>query len=638
MKKKRLGFLNVNFQHGPREFNNYYLPYSAGVIIAYAMSQPDIGSTWQCDYLGWRREPVEQTAQQLKDFDIVAFSTYVWNRNYNYTVAKRIKELNPDCTIIVGGPEPPITDPDIFQILPFVDVVIKLEGEFIFADVLRNHGGNLENIPGLLINQQGKVFDTGTGQRITDLDQLPSPYLTGVFDKIIQDNPEVTWSATVETNRGCPYACTFCDWGSLTYDKVKKFGLERVYAELEWVGERCGYVFFTDANFGIFVERDSLIVDKLLEVQKKWNKVKNFTMTWAKNKKSEIVQIVKKLIDNSPSSGQGLTVSVQSMDPTVLKNIKRQNLEEHQIEEIFALCDRLSIPVYTELILGLPGETSHSWKNNIWRLFRAGQHTGVAFYQANLLENAEMNLSQRKFWKLEGRPMYDYVNGSYHGDEVDESIEVVVSTRDIPKNEMLETMTWTSFIQTFHVNGISTYIARYLYKAHGIDYSDFYDKLYVYLQALPWWREEFSTTKSYYQEWFENGRIRHPKVGRMEVVGWNLYNRTTVNLLAQGKLADTYAMLKDFISQHYQVPALDELILFQQWYVIDHGRMNEYPQRIHFEHDFLGYIQDNTDIDAPVLYEFDTPEDKTMSLQTFLENFYFGRKRNFGKSRITKTQ
>ena len=70
-----------------------------------------------------------------------------------------------------------------------------------------------------------------------DLDVLPSPHLTGVFDHIVKNNSNYKFHMTLETNRGCPYQCTFCDWGSLTYNKIKKFDIDRVFAEIEWAYE-----------------------------------------------------------------------------------------------------------------------------------------------------------------------------------------------------------------------------------------------------------------------------------------------------------------------------------------------------------------------------------------------------------------
>ena len=639
MTKKKISFVQPNFQQGPKEFNAYYLPYSAGVILSYALAPEKVSAAWELDHLVWRREPVETLALKLSTSDVVAFSTYVWNHRYNYKLARRIKTLNPNCLIVFGGPEPAIEDPELFVKEPFMDLVIKMEGEMTFRHILEDHGSDYTHIPGLLINSPSGLINTGDPKRINDLDDVPSPYLTGIFDRVMAENPEVIWNATLETNRGCPYQCTFCDWGSLTYNKVKKFELQRVYDELDWIGEHCGFVTITDANFGMFVERDNMIVDKLIEVQKRWNKLASFSMTWAKNQKNEVVDIVKKLIDESPNFGQGLTVSVQSMDNDVLENIKRRNLDQHKIDEIFALCDKNNIPVYTELILGLPGETVESWKEAFWKIFRAGNHGGINILQCQLLENAEMNLLQKKLYKLESVPVYDYMSGSYGDVDLNESIDVVVSTKTIPRELMLDTLVWSSFIQTFHINGLSTYIARYLAKAQDIDYSKFYEDLYAWVQQDPWFRLQFAETRSYFANWMTKGRIDHPKIGNIEVFGWNLMHRTTLYMVKDKMINYVFESLDKFLSNHYNIDSSvkTQLLQFQRNYVIDYRDLKFLPITQAFDYDFLGYIQDNAELANTTVYHFDTAEELDMSEDRFLENMYFGRKRNFGKTNISRT-
>lgn len=627
--QKTISFVQVNFQQGPRELNAYYLPYTAGVVLAYALEHnPD----WQLGELVWRRDPIEETAQRLQHSDVVGFSTYVWNHQYNYTLARRVKELNPNCLIITGGPEVAITDPDLFIKNPWMDAAVKMEGELVFANLLK--AKDLSTIPGLILNCNGNAVDTGDSERISDLDQLPSPYLTGLFDNLLRDHLDVTWNATLETNRGCPYQCTFCDWGSLTYNKVKKFDIDRVFAELEWIGQHCGFVTITDANFGMFVERDNAIVSKLIEVQIRWDNLTNFSMTWAKNQKNEVVDIVRRLVNESPTASQGLTVSVQSMDEGVLDIIKRRNLDQHKIEEIFTLCDRFNIPVHTELILGLPGDTEASWKENFWRLFRAGNHTGISMLHAQLLENAEMNISQRKFYKLDAVNMYDYMSGSYSNGEVEESIEVVVGTRDIPRDKMLDLMVWNSFIQTFHINGLTTYIARYL-ASQGIDYKVFYDKLWAHLHQDTWWQGQFADTRSLYQEWIANGRV-NVAVDGIEVPGWNLHNQATLVLHAENRIGQTYSMLEQFMLEQFDIDCAKQLVEFQRATVVDHLSLAHLPKRQSFDWDFWGFLVHGTELKQAACYEFNTAEDKTMSPRMFLENFYFGRKRNFGKAQIAQ--
>lgn len=637
---KKISLVQPNFQQGPKEFNAHYLPYSAGVLWAYVNQFDSIKANYQLEDIIWRRENISDAINKLAHCDIVGFSTYVWNKNYNYALARKLKEINPNCITIFGGPEIPITKKDVFEKLPFADLVIKSEGELIFRELLDAISNNTswDNIKGLLINRNGVPTDTGNGERISDLEDLPSPYLTGVFDKIMAETTDVEWNATVETNRGCPYACTFCDWGSLTYNKVKKFGLEKVFAELEWIGQnKCGFVTITDANFGMFVERDNAIADKLIEVQEKYGCPNSFSMSWAKDQKPEVFDIVFKLIKN-PKFNQGLTVSVQSMDLGVLENIKRKNLAQHKIENIFALCDKNNVPVYTEIILGLPGETNESWKEGFYKLFRAGNHTGINILHAQMLENAEMNLLQKRLHKITSVPVYDYMSGSYNYNELQECVEVVTGTKEMPTDKMLDSQVFSWFMQTFHINGLTTYISRVLQKQLDIDYSTFYNKLWNYLSDDPWFKQEHRELRKYYQNWMIDGKINHPNISNIEVHGWNIIHRTTLCMHRDNKYDYVFNLIENFVKSEFKIDEswVDQLLQFQRNYVINYKDISAFPYTQQFNYDFLGYILEDTDLDCTVDYKFEFHESKDISLDRFLENIYFGRKRNFGKSLITK--
>ena len=635
---KKISLVQPNFQQGPKEFNAHYLPYSVGVLWAYVSQFDEIKNYFQLDKIIWKRTSILATAKSLADSDIIAFSTYVWNKNYNYALATEIKKINPDIIFIFGGPEIPITKKDIFQRLPFIDIVVKSEGEITLKNVLLalKNNQSLSCIPGLILNENNLPIDTGDSSRIESLEEIPSPYLTGVFDNLIEESNMVEWNATLETNRGCPYACTFCDWGSLTYNKVKKFNLERVFDELEWIGKnKCGFVSITDANFGMFVERDNLIADKLLEVQEKYGYPYTFSVAWAKNQKTEVVEIVKKLI-KSPKFNQGLTVSVQSMDLDVLENIKRKNLDQHKIEDVFNLCDKNNIPVYTEVILGLPGETIETWKEGFWKLFRAGNHTGITILHAQMLENAEMNLLQRKLYKIESRPVYDYMSGSYNFDELKECVDVVVSTKDMSTEQMLEAHAFSWFINTFHINGLTTYTSRFLHKHKGIDFKDFYEELYEYLKQDKWFCEERENIKRYYKNWMFDGSINHSDISNIEVHGWNLVHRTTLNIHAENKYNYVFGLIESFINEKFIFAENKQLLDFQKHFVIDYYKIKEYPIIKTYDYDFLGNLLEDQELNSKTNYKFDFLESKDITIERFLENIYFSRRRNFGKAWVTR--
>jgi radical SAM superfamily enzyme YgiQ (UPF0313 family) len=639
MRKKIVSFVCPNFPQGPKEFNAYYLPYSPGVIWSYANQFDVVSDNFQLGEFIWRRDPIEEVVERLKNHDIVGLSTYIWNRSYINVLGRELKKANPDIFIFTGGPEPPITDKNFFKRFPYLDICVKQEGEKALKNILERFATDKDYtvITGLLVNNNGEVINTGEPDRISDLDNIPSPYLTGIFDDLMRKHPDVTWNAIIETNRGCPYMCTFCDWGSLTYSKVKKFNLERVFDELEWVGKNnCDFISVTDANFGIFGERDMLIADKLIEIQKKYNKPTAYSFAWAKNQKKEVVEIVKKLIYEGGSK-IGLNLSVQSMDENTLEIIKRKNLEMNRIKEVFEMCEENNIPLFTELILGLPGETVDTWKNNFYKLYEAGNHTGITIYQAQLLENAEMNLTQREAYDLKGTIVYDYIAGTYNEHEVKEGVEVVISTRDLPTEKMIECQVFSWFQNTFHINGITNYIARYLHKI-GIPYNEFYETLFEVIKNDEYFKEEIERIKLHYSNWSKFGKIDHTPIQGIEIHGWNLIHSTIINLASLDKHDYMFNLLEEFLNNNFDIPEdiLEDLLTIQKNYFIRYTDISSYPKTVNLKYDILGYVQNDTELNVNSTYIFDFPEDKDMSLIRFCEQIYFARRRNFGKAWISK--
>jgi hypothetical protein len=540
--------------------------------------------------------------------------------------------------ILFGGPEPAITDVNIFRDNPFMDLIICYEGEITFKRVLEVFDTkNWETVAGLLINRNGEAVKTEEAKRIESLEEVESPYLSGIFDQLIADHPEVTWQGTLETNRGCPYQCTFCDWGSLTYNKVKKFKLERVFAELEWMAQHnFDWISITDANFGMYPERDGMIADKIIECQEKYGSPRTFSVAWAKNQKKEVIDIVKKLLD-AKGFNQGLTLSVQSLDLDVLENIRRKNMEMNKLNEVFELCDQRNIPAYTELILGLPGETLETWKKNFYALYELNQHTGITTFQAQLLENAEMNLLQKKLFKITSQPVTDYFAGSYSVEHIEESIDVITGTKDMPTPVMLDAQIFAWFQTTFHINGFATLVARFINKYLSISYNDYYEELFAHFMTNEWVKKEESEARMYFNNWMMTGRINHPKIG-VEIHGWNIIHRTSMNMHQENQVEQLYDHLEQFL-ERYNLPPdlLASLMKLQRSYYIKYDDRNQYPMNLQLDYNIWEYLSFSKPLEKlPTVYRLDFPEDKTMSFNRFLELFYFARRRNFGKATVDR--
>ena len=638
MRKKIISFVQPNFRVGPVAANAWYLPYSIGCIWAYANQFDSVKQHFEIGEIIFRRDDVETTAQKLAWHDAVAFSTYIWNKNYNYALAQRIKELNPECMIMFGGPEPPVEKSYIFERYPFMDLVMKKEGELTFRAILENFDNKFDHIPGMLINRGGTIVDTGDCERIDDLSNMPSPYLSGVFDRIVAENPKVSWAGTLETNRGCPYQCTFCDWGSLTYNKVKKYAMKKIKAELRWFSEHhCGSLYIADANFGMFPERDNEIVDAIIENVTQHGYPKVFNMTWAKNKKDEVVALARKWIDAGVLS-PGFTMSVQSLDDTVLDNIKRKNMDMNKIENMFELCERVGVPVNTELILGLPGETPVSWRNNFWRLFDAGNHTGIDVYQAQMLENAEMNLTQRPLFKMKSVTITDFIRNS-HEDPIIEGFDVVVSTNTLPKDKMLDAMIFNWFIATTHISGTTTWIARFLRKYLDLSYEDFYTGLQEFLLQDPWVAKEQQQARDMYNNWSVKGSIGHPSVGGFVLTGETVLYITKLKLCAEDRMEWFIDLVGAYLQRYPLSSTLrTDLIEFQKSSVLNFKHLKQYPLLRSFEHDISGYILDDAELFNAVQLQFvyADNESRDLDMSTFLQLLWYGRRRGFPVTKVRK--
>ena len=99
----------------------------------------------------------------------------------------------------------------------------------------------------LLRLANGKIINNALERtdliQIEDIDVFRSPYLDGVFSPLL--GKDLRWQAILETNRGCPFLCTYCFWGRGGINrKIKFFSLERIKQEIDWCGKhRVLYVF-----------------------------------------------------------------------------------------------------------------------------------------------------------------------------------------------------------------------------------------------------------------------------------------------------------------------------------------------------------------------------------------------------------
>jgi len=326
---------------------------------------------------------------------IVGFSNYSWNTDLNNKISKFIKSKYPDIIVIFGGPNIDYTENkirDFFTSYLGVDFYIPFQGETPFINLLKKileYNFDIkklkqEYIDGIYFYNEklDKVFMGKTLNRIKNLDEIPSPYLTGTLDKFFYTN----LIPIIETNRGCPYQCTFCCQGISSFHQINFFSLERVKSEINYISEHIkntNLLHLADSNFGI-VDRDIEISKYLVNSLKKSGYPYKTNSNLAKNQ-PKIYEIAK-ILNNI-----NLVVSLQSLDEEVLKKIKRSNINISIFKDIIDKVNETGGISGTEIILGLPGETKDSHIKTLKKLFD-WDVSFILCYNCLILQGSELSL------------------------------------------------------------------------------------------------------------------------------------------------------------------------------------------------------------------------------------------------------
>jgi radical SAM superfamily enzyme YgiQ (UPF0313 family) len=279
-----------------------YLPYSVACLRAFMEAHaPDPGRYTFLPLL-YKRMPVRDIVAQMRAADVVGFSTYVWNANISLEAARRLKSERPEIVIVFGGPQVPDKPEQFLRQHRFIDIAVHNEGERSFLALAeRLPGRNWEGLTGVsYLAADGSFVKAPATERIRDLAEVPSPFMNGSFDQLTASNPEEKWIGLWETNRGCPFQCTFCDWGSATAAKVNKFELERLYQELDWFArKKIEYIFVCDANFGI-QKRDVEIAEHVAGIRKRTGFPQGFSVQNTKNA-TERAYLTQKILADAPT-------------------------------------------------------------------------------------------------------------------------------------------------------------------------------------------------------------------------------------------------------------------------------------------------------------------------------------------------
>ena len=449
-----------------------YIPYASGCIIAYCKQNKAICENYRFHKIIYSRVPITELIKGFETPYAVLFSCSVWNTEYDKKAAQAVKAAYPDCKVIFGGHNIS-TDGDFLEKYPYIDYLTHRFGEETTEGLLEHFLGlrQLSEIDNISYREGDTVITTRYVSQTTV--DFPSPYLTGVFDDLLDDG--VNFSAVFETNRGCPNQCSYCDWGELK-TKVRLFPMERVKAEIDWFAEhKIEFIYAADANFGLF-SRDIEIAQYVIDSKKRCGYPQVFRVCFTKNKLDVVFKIGAMFFEYGLDKAQ--TISFQSMNETVLENVGRKNISNDSFKRLMKQYNDIDIATHSELILGLPGETYDSFCEGIGTLLENGQHYSFIVYPCMLLPNSEMGQK----WYLEKYGIkrtsipFQIVHTELSENESDipEYGCYITETYSMNREEWVRSLIYSKYAQAFHSLGLLKNIALFYRFEYDVSFASFY--------------------------------------------------------------------------------------------------------------------------------------------------------------------
>jgi hypothetical protein len=545
-------------------------------VPVYAVFLPEIGPTLALGMLtasarqhdggslGERfeiRRP-EDPASFLADLDarggpaVLLCSNYVWSLERNLAIAQEAKARHPDLLVVHGGPSTPKYEGDEQAFFTdhgdVVDVTVRGEGEETLVAVLEALRPGLPALDRARLHEvAGIAFQTSPGatvvrnpdrERVADLDALPSPYLTGEFDHI---HPSA-WvaCATFETNRGCPYGCTYCDWGSMTLSRVRSFDLDRVTAEMDWLGRHGVRTWMVaDANVGI-VARDVEVTRRMVETKARYGVPAILGLNVAKNTTKHLTAIFDHLIDAQIEPHA--TLALQSRDDQTLAAIHRENISTDHYLALAATFRRRLLPLQADILLGLPGQTLTSYTEDLQ--FLVEHEIPARIWITQLLPNSPMN-------DPEYRAEHEIVPGPHN---------VVLGTSTFSEADRAAMLRLRHAYTCFERYGLLRHVMRYLRWDHDVPCTDV---MWAALRVSEEAPERYPLLNHVLRYW-----DHYP----LTPFGWRSF----------------YDEVRRFVGEELGVapgPGLETVLRVQEALMPEQGR--QLPDEVPLDHDYVAYHQ-----------------------------------------------
>lgn len=341
-----------------------WLPYAVGCLISYCKRNAKINEQFNFLEPEFLQRSVfdTQMTKKLQKTNILGLTCYIWNQEINDRLAKRFKKINPNGLVVYGGPQIPEDKEEAQEYCKerqYVDICFVGPAEENFKQFLLKLDDPIDSHEGTVGIGWNNV---NVDRKLYKVNYTPTPYTDGTLTKMFfltGDN----YVIPMETNRGCPYACAFCDWGSVIKSKITRFDTDVIMKvfELAFKGN-INRIEFIDANYGVFpVDLDYVNEMIRLKYEYKRNDMKVTFCGLAKNGSKYLAEIMTKVQKEFEENNNTMKLSIQTHTKEALEVASRQNISNEKMLEIYNNVKKQGYEINSELIIGMPGETDETW-------------------------------------------------------------------------------------------------------------------------------------------------------------------------------------------------------------------------------------------------------------------------------------
>ncbi len=331
--------------------NAKYIHLNLAIRILYELNKHHEGLSWKEFTI---RMDADDIAKECADNDVVAFSCYIWNITQTLKVAERIKAINPNCKILLGGPEVSYEWEEILA-HDCIDYIITGEGEIPFHEFL-THYPNVSLVPNLVYKVDGEVRyeEKSVTYDVSNFIGV-NPYINDPVEDLYN---KVCY---IETSRGCPYKCGFC-LASLD-NNVRYLPMADIKSNLLYLMTHGRVIKFLDRTFNMKRDFTLDVFQFILDHHKPGN-VFQFEIT------ADILHpdIIKFINEKVPKGLFRFEIGIQTVNQKAnLEVSRKQNFEKtksiiRQVQDV--------VDLHLDLIVGLPLDYFEDIKYSFEEVFK----------------------------------------------------------------------------------------------------------------------------------------------------------------------------------------------------------------------------------------------------------------------------